>query len=453
MTSLAKHSNKFLFLCITCFCQLAWADNSDSNALDYGFQLAIERSAFDGLSLGDEPDVDRLVEENFELEFKIEYSLSDNLYVFFTGALINETETIETSGKEEKVSGLERKEMGIGYFFGESVQSELTLGRMEISSTSEWFLWWDEELDSARLKSSFGNFETMLALAEEFTRESTDDDFIDPELKDVRRALLSLEWEVVADHSFIFYYLDQTDNSKSFNIGETERVEKIDEEDADLSWNGISYFGDFDLGSIGELEVELHTARVSGDEIVYEYGDADAGRSEVEEREENRVRGTVQSYLFNWTPAALKDWQFIVGSARGSGDSNPDNRRVTSFRQTGLQDDSESFGELYQPELSNLKVDVIGVRWQVNESLQLSLLSFDYQQDKLADEMRDVGIDLDPSGLSRDLGNEIDLIVTIETTDGLELILTAAEFNPGKAYGSFADETSNYINLELVFEF
>lgn len=445
--------NKILLLCIACLSQFSWADNNGSNALDYGFQFAMERSALDGLSLGDEPDEDRLVGELFELEFKIEYSLSNDAYLFFTGTLINETETIETADEEEKTSGLERKQMGLEYFFGESVQSELTLGRMEIVSNSDWFLWWDKELDSARLKSSFGNFEAMLALAEEFARESTGGDFIDPELKDVQRTMLSLNWEFAAENSLIFYYLDQTDGSKSFNVGEFANAENTDEEDADLRWSGISYLGYFDDASVGRFEIEFHTARVSGDETIYEFEGASTGRSEVIEREQNKVSGTAQSYLLSWTPSALKNWRFTLGSARGSGDNNPDDNRIKSFRQTGLQDDSDAFGVLYQPELSNLVIEVIGVSWKIVEGVEISILGFDYQQRKLADEMRDVSIELDPTGLSRELGSEIDLVVTIETEDGLEFIITAAEFDPGKAYGSFADETSSFINIELGYKF
>ena len=67
--------------------------------------------------------------------------------------------------------------------------------------------------------------------------------------------------------------------------------------------------------------------------------------------------------------------------------------------------------------------------------------------------MRDVTIELDPTGESRDLGRETDLILTVDARDGMELILTLAEFDPGKAYGEFSNETSNFIKFELDYEF
>jgi hypothetical protein len=432
---------------------LAPATAESGGPLDYNFEFSIERSALEGLSLGSEPSEDRLVEEEYELEFSLEYQLSNDLYLFFTGSLIDETEAIETSGVEEAVTGLERKQMGLGYFFGDSVKSELNIGRMEFVSASEWWVWWDEELDAISLHSTYGDLETNLALAEEQTRESTDADFIDPEIEGIQRILLSLGWEFSAGHSLVLYYLDQADDSQSYRVGEFEDFDRVDEEDADLSWAGVSYLGEFDIEVAGEIEIELHAARVSGDETLYEFDDSAAGLSEVEEREQGKVSGSAHSFLVRWTPAALNDWTVVLGKATGSGDRNIDDSRDKSFRQSGLQGDSESFGELYQPELSNLVVDVIGFEWEISEGVELALLGYDYAQRELAEEMRDVSIENDLTGTSRALGQEVDLVLTIEARDGLEIILTAAEFYPGRAYGELSNETSNYINLELTYEF
>jgi hypothetical protein len=67
--------------------------------------------------------------------------------------------------------------------------------------------------------------------------------------------------------------------------------------------------------------------------------------------------------------------------------------------------------------------------------------------------MRDVSLEIDPSGSSRDLGRETDLVVTIEARDGLEFIFTAAEFDPGSAYEGLSGETGNFIKFELDYEF
>lgn len=426
---------------------------AERDSFDYDFQVSYERSALDGRSLGDDATLDRLTEEDYEFEFALEYRVTNDFYLFFTGALIDENNTVETVGSEENVSGLERKTIGLGYFFGDDLVSHLRLGRTEFVNASEWWLWWDEELDAIRLDSNYGDFEATLGIAEELARESTGVDFIDPEFEDVRRLLFSLSWEFAEGQSLQLFYLDQVDNSAAFNVGEFEDNDRLDDEDADLDWVGISYLGDFDYEAIGEVDIELHAARVSGDETVYEFEDPVAGRAEVGERKRRKVSGNAYGLRLGWTPASLANWRFILGRAVGSGDNDLLDNRVESFRQTGLQGDSETLGELYQPELSNLVVDLFGIEWQVTDDVQLALLTYDYEQDALADEMRDVSIEFDLNGSSRDLGREVDMVVTIETREGLELVITAAEFDAGAAYGDRDDETSSFIKFEIAYEF
>jgi hypothetical protein len=434
---------------------LSIANAADYPVLQTDFALSLEHDELDHISLGNDPGVEKLVHEDYEFEFRLRYDVSEQLYLFFGASLVDETETLKPVDIEEQTSGLERKEMGVGFYFGEELESELRLGRVEIVSASEWWIWWDEDLDAITLDSRYGEFEILLGVAKEQARESTDVDFIDPEQDDVQRIIASLGWEISPEQSLNFYYLDQSDNSGRYLVGDFEKTDEIDDADADLSWVGISYLGEFDNDAIGEIELELHVAEVRGDETVYGFGDPDldTGRSEVEEIEKGRVSGSAQSYLVSWTPAALDDWSFVVGGAEGSGDGNPDDRRDDSFRQAGLQGDADVYGELYEPEISNMRVQVIGVEWEISDTIEVALFSYDYEQDEKSDDIRDVNIDLDPSGLSRDLGSEIDLVFTIEAYEGLEVTVIVAEFEAGKAYGLDEGETSNYISFELSYEF
>ena len=425
-----------------------------ADAFDYAFELSYERSVLDGLSLGADKTRDRRVEENLEFEFALEYQVTNDFYLFFTGALVDDSEIIETAGtEEESLNGLERREMGVGYYFGDNIDSVLIVGRSEFVSASEWWPWWDEELDAIRLQSAYGDIEVLLALAEELAPENTQDNFIDPQLEDLRRSIFSLSWEFVPNHSIGFYYLDQIDRSSEYAPGELEDEDKIDAQDADLTWTGISYLGGFRSDTLGHFNIEMHAARVSGEETLYEFEDPEGGRSEVGERINRDVSGSAQGILLGWTPILVEDLTLVIGNARGDGDSNAENGRDSSFRATGLQGDSESLGELYQPELSNLNVDLLGMVWQINDDVRLAVFGYQYKQRELAEEMRDVAIELDLTGDSRDLGSEIDLILAVETGAGLELILTAAEFDPGRAYGDFKNESASYFNVEIVYQF
>jgi len=445
--------NLLVVIFIGTLAMLSSAMAAENSSLDYSFTLTLENNEIDNLSLGDDPDVDKLTNEDYEIELALEYTVNENLYFFLVAGLIDETETVKPVRVKEETSGLERKQMGMGVYFGEEIESEFILGRREFINASEWWVWWDEELDSISLNSYYGDFSTLVAVAREQWPESTDDDFVDPEIDGVERLIASLSWEFAPDQSLILYYLDQNDESDSFDIGEFEKFTEIDEGDGDLTWRGISYLGEFEFDKLGEIEVELHLARVSGDETRYEFDDPVDGKSEVVEKSKQRVSGSAQSFLLGWTPVQLEDWSFVVGRARGEGDGNPDDSRDKSYRQNNLQGDSEVFGELYQPEISNLVVQAFGIEWEAYQGVEIALFHYDYEQDEKSDEIFDVSIEVDPTGESHDLGSEIDLVVTIEAYDGVELILVAAEFEAGKAYGSNKGDTSSYFSVEFNYEF
>lgn len=124
----------FFILYATLASWLSAAHADDGDAFDYALQFSIERSAADGITLGDDPTEDRQADEEFEFEFALEYQVNESFYLFFVGAPIDETETIETVGREEDASGLERKEIGAGYFFGEEIPTQLRFGRSEFAA-------------------------------------------------------------------------------------------------------------------------------------------------------------------------------------------------------------------------------------------------------------------------------------------------------------------------------
>lgn len=437
-----------IILASTWVCSAVSAE--DGSPLEYEFLVSFELSELNDLTLGDEPTEKRLEKEEYEFEFDLLYQIDDHWYAFFAGSLVEEVETIEPAGlKEEDISGFERKQIGIGVEFGEEVTSDLSIGRVEFLSIGEWWLWWDEDLDAIKLESSYGDFEALIGVAEEQARENTDEDFIDPEVDEIKRLLASLGWEIADNQSLHFFYLDQQDDSSSFIDGETIDTDKEDEEDADLSWTGISYLGEFEGDTMGELEVELHYARVSGDETVYEFEEMPGGTSDVDgDPVKSRVRGSAQGFLINWSPAQADDWSFIIGRAQGE----------REYRQNGLQGDSEVFGELLQPELANLVVKTIGIEYEINEYAEIGLQAFEYEQDSAIDELRDAAIDFELNGTSKDIGEEIDLVLTLEAFDGMELRLVVAEFKAGKAYDiepgrNYEGETSQFWKFELEYEF
>jgi hypothetical protein len=416
-------------------------------------KAGLEYEKLDNVSLGNEAELERLTERDYEIEFDLEYRPSNDLGFFLTAALVDENEQIDPAGIEKSLSGMELKELGLSYHFGDTIQSEIKLGRIEYESSSHWWSWWDDELDSISLQSRAGDVETLIVLAEEQLPRTSADDFIDPELDDLKRLFFNLSWEIADGHSLELYYLKQRDSSPNYNVGELVDDEQADDEDADLSWHGFSYLAELDTGSKGSLNIELHYAEVAGYSTLYEFEDPESGRVEVSELIRMKTEGQAFGYHVRWTPNLLENLSLIIARAKGSGDSSNSDNFSGSFRQTGIQGDLESFGELLQPELSNLEITLLGLEWQLTDSASIALLHYDYQQDELSDSIRDARIEADPSGTSRELGKELDLVFKLEHEEALELKITYARFKAGQAFASSPDEESRFIGFDISYTF
>jgi alginate production protein len=114
--------------------------------------------------------------------------------------------------------------------------------------------------------------------------------------------------------------------------------------------------------------------------------------------------------------------------------------------------DFQYYGELLDPELSNLSIFTAGTGINLTEESSIDLVYHYYLQHKASDSLRDAGIDADPDGQSKRLGSEIDLIIGYEGTKGLELALKLGYFIPGEAFPS-ESENGFLTRLEIQYEF
>ena len=150
--------------------------------------------------------------------------------------------------------------------------------------------------------------------------------------------------------------------------------------------------------------------------------------------------------------------------AWGSGDSDPDDDTDRAYRQTGLQDNSSNFnglprfkyyGELFDPELSNLHVFTFGAGLRNEKRSSVDLVYHHYRQVTRTNEIRDSGIDGDLEGGSRSkhLGDEIDLIVGFRDILGIpDLGADAAigYFLPGNAFSEETNDPALFLRLDLA---
>ncbi len=144
------------------------------------------------------------------------------------------------------------------------------------------------------------------------------------------------------------------------------------------------------------------------------------------------------------------DPNVTLSYAYGSGDSNPNDGVNTEFRQTGLQSNEaryiglakfKTYGEMIDPELSNLKIMTLGVGARVRPGISVDLAYHRYRLDAIASEIRNWGLtalmNTLPDEQSRDVGQELDLVVGFRGMFGVKrlgLDLRAGKFFPGKAF-------------------
>ena len=142
------------------------------------------------------------------------------------------------------------------------------------------------------------------------------------------------------------------------------------------------------------------------------------------------------------------DPNITLAYAFGSGDAGGE--RNTEFRQTGLHSNEAKFiglakfkayGEMLDPELSNLKIATIGVGARATPGISIDLVYHRYRLDRLATEVRNWGLTalMNQPGTppSKDVGQEVDLVVGFRGLFGvrrLGLDLRMGKFFPGKAF-------------------
>lgn len=425
-----------------------------SSDIEFDIQLNFEQSQQTGVTLGDNPLADQLNLEEVAFEFDLNYEITESFYVFFGGSFFDTAETIKPSDTSFESSGFERGTTGIGYRDEAEVDFQIEAGRLEYSDSQQ--RWWDQSLDTVRLQIDASSFSFMLGAGSEQQPENTDLDFIDPEEKGIHRLLANFNWQILDDHQLAFFYLDHDDQSSSQALNQTLRFDKADESDASLRWAGWQYLGKFQSDQIGELEWMLGYTTLTGKETIYDYSEPVGNQLSVDDIQQFDIEAESQGWRLAWTPQAFDSLQLIMARNYGSGDSNLGDLKNTAFRQTGLQGENEGinyYGELYQAEISNLLIRTIGFKLEVLENLQVALLNHEFRQDHLDTEMRDVSIDLDTTGLSRNLGSETDLLVSFAPNEDLELEFIIAEFNADNAYGASQSKTSRYWKFEASYQF
>jgi alginate production protein len=297
----------------------------------------------------------------------------------------------------------------------------LQIGRQRFEDERNWL--YDEELDAIRLRYARGTFAVELSASREELvrkdllgrdpRERIDNYVLFTSYSPVDRIVLE-GYVIVRD--------DRTaDRRRPVFVGTRSRGEPV--EDLDY-WLELAYVG----GREGSRNI-----RAWGVEV-----------------------GATYEVQVGPRPS------FTLGVAFGSGDPDPDDGVDRSFRQTGLHENEGDFGgatgfqyygEALDPELSNLAIVTVAAGVRPREWFSLDLVYHVYLQHHASPTLRDARIDAEPSGRSRQLGTEVDLVLGLaDVFDRLDVKAAVGYFSPGPAFEGPRDGAW-VVAVEVQFRF
>ena len=326
----------------------------------------------------------------------------------------------ETSFRDEQEDGYSKnREFGIGELwaywrnaFG-STEFDLQVGRQDFDDQREWI--YDENLDGVRLVWDQRDLRTEFAVSTQFGEAG-----------------------------------EREDESINFST----YVSNNDEDNHMAAW---AMYRDIDLVSQRDEE-SLHVGgRMVGEwlpdmnswlDVAYQTG----------ERDGRNIQAWAYDIGTTWSPEAADPFYFTLGYALASGDRSSSGRDG-NFRQTGFQDNNglwggvtsfRYYGELVDPELSNMGIFTAGVGTRFWGRNSIDLVFHHFTQDVPLPVLTDAEIE-DPTGLDADLGWEFDAILGMQRFDHWNIEIVYAWFQPGDAY--VEEEEAQFLKFQLRYRF
>ena len=376
-------------------------------------ELTAQRSQNLDLDLADDEDED---EVKIEVDLGLLYDDGDTVRSYLEFNL--STERLGRGEENARDAILDVEEAYIT-FRSQDRNQALTFGRWSVSDEREWLL--DEELDGVHFfrRGERFAFELMYAREQILKKDLLDDHDNDEPDNFYARAHANLPGDAVGS----LYGLYQMGRDRN---------------NADLLWLGTSLFGSTD----NDIEYWAELAHVSGSE---------RNRS---------VRGYGFDVGLTKTFKAMRaNPRLTAGFAFGSGDDG--SGRDGAFRQTGLEGNSVRFGgktsvkyygEVFDPELSNLGIVTLGLGFDLFKESSVDFVYHYNFQHKKSRRLRDSALEQRPTGDSRDLGNELDLIVGLREFEAVDINPYGGVFLPGDAFSGTKD-TAGIFGIEISTKF
>ncbi len=382
----------------------------------------------DKLSFGGQFELSAKREENFDLDDDVGAERSDIQLKLTTELVWEPDETFfalmrlrqqtrwrhEQDAPDDRDSDGELNEL-YGYWldaFGAGV--DLQVGRQDFDDLREWI--YDENLDAIRAIARRPGVQLELSASTVFSEGSKRN-------RDFDNAIA---------------YLSNGDEQQHLAAWLMQRKRTHGEGGEEPLWFGLRALGEW----LPDQEIWADTAIRRGQD------------------DETDYRGFAFDVGTTWTPPTLDEWYFTVGFAQASGDDDPDDGTDHAFRQTGLQDNNGRFGgvtsfryygEVMDPELSNLQVLTAGVGKRFGSRSSLDLVYHRYRQAEAFDRQVNTNLDMRPNGKDRDLGWGLDMIWGSRAWDPWSVEVTGGYFAPGDAYDDSDPAWSTKLQVRYKF--
>jgi alginate production protein len=398
-----------------------------------------------------------------ELSLRVFTLLTENVAMFLEGKALYEKELYDRLGRRKLSWSFERGETWLYASNLFDSRFSLQVGRQNVREPRSW--WWDKDLDAVRLHYDHRYWHAELSVAQQLGSVSTQEDQNDPEQVGVFRLLGHSAWSWAKNQRLDMFFLYQNDHSGKRTIGQTVKEDQEDESDAALVWVGSRTSGKIDLDRFGDLDYRAEGAWVGGRETLLDFKkDADRpGSRRLKSVEARNVHGWAFDSGLTWAPDLPGRPTLIFGYAFGSGDSNPEHGTDHAFRQSGLFQNKSRlrgvtrfryYGELLQPELSNLHLWTLGLGFRFWKESSIELIYHRYYQVDPAPLLRGARIDIDPLGQRSNIGEEWDLIIGMEEWDNFVVKVFGSLFRAGSAYGhQRSGEIASSLILQLDYNF
>lgn len=336
---------------------------------------------------------------------------------------------------------------------------DLQVGRVALIDRRAW--WWDDDLDALRVLASGQGWRLDTGLAQEVAGVSSAGNGIAREQRGVLRWFGNFNWSPAPRHALDVFWLHARDHSSRPRLGATATSEdRIDPSDLRALWIGARASGQW-RGDYARLSYWADAARLRGHEALTSFTEDDNGVFTAGASTTRRVRGTGLDLGITATAPVRLRPSVTVAYARGSGGR----RSATTdanFRQTGLQENKvrlagvkrvRRYGELLQPELSNLEVNTLGLGVRVMSNSSVELIGHRFRQIVPSEVLSGSRLSSDPVGTSRRIGRELDLVLAMREWRRFEIVLTLSRFLPGAAFAIDNQDAANKVELSAALNF